>query len=413
MPHPRLFLLLAVVSCPFGSSALGAEVKGALLFAGGDVRHDNAAVWERYLELAGGKDAAIVVVPAAGFDPRRSGKNAVEHLTRIGAKAEVVPIAPRWPDIDVKEAVKDPAYVAKLRDAKGIWFTGGEQRRITNALLNSDGTRTPALDAIWDAYKDGAVIGGSSAGAAIMSRDMFADAQNSLNTIKNGVAKGKQVDAGLGFIGGEWFVDQHFLKRGRFARALLAMRDCDYKYGIGVDEDTAVVLRGNTFEVVGYKGALVMDIRGADSDRAAADFGMKKAKLTYLDAGDRMDAKTLEVTPSKRKLADRKVDPKAKDFTPYFDPPGESYFADMLAPWAIVEAMTHALDSKDRVVRGLAFAQPEGGKKNDLGFAFRVYRGADTIGWWSDQGGPGRYTVVNAYVDITPVKLPTPIEMPR
>ena len=146
-----------------------------------------------------------------------------------------------------------------LRKATGIWFTGGDQQRITRALL-PDGRRTPALEAIWEAYRGGAVLGGSSAGTAIMSRVMFADAHNSLDTIKYGITRGKHVAAGLGFIGDDWFVDQHFLTRGRFARALKAMHFLGLRYGIGVDEDTAVVFKAGKFDVVGYKGALVLDI---------------------------------------------------------------------------------------------------------------------------------------------------------
>jgi cyanophycinase len=233
------------------------QVKGALLFAGGQLRFDNAPVWKQFVDLAGGKGAPVVVMPTAAENPTMMGQRTIEKLQGYGASAKVVPISPMLKGVPYKDAAKDPANVKKLRQAKGIWFLGGEQQRITQALINEDGTNTPALDAIWYAYRHGAVIGGTSAGAAIMSRMMFADAMNSLDTIKHGITWGKHVARGLGFIGDGWFVEQHFLTRGRFARALNAMRDFDFKYGIGVDEDTAVVFKDGKFKVIGYKGALI------------------------------------------------------------------------------------------------------------------------------------------------------------
>jgi cyanophycinase len=413
MPRLRILLITSVtLLLPLFARAEPADVKGSLFFAGGALRFDNSAAWNRFMQLAGGKGATVVVIPAASFEPRETGEAVAENLNHYGARAEMVPIAPQLKDVDFQAAVKDAGIVQKLRQAKGIWFTGGDQRRITRALLHSDGTQTPALEAIWEAYRGGAVIGGNSAGAAIMSRQMFADALGSLGTLKTGITKGKHVDAGLGFIGTDWFVDQHFLRRGRFARALIAMRDCDFKFGIGVDEDTAVIYRGGMFEVIGYKGAVVMNLTGAESDRDAPLFNLKKARLSYLASGDRMNARTLDVTVPPRRPWDRTIDPRARDFEPSFER-GESYFSDILAPGVIVDAMVHALDSKDRTVKGLAFAQPEGGERNDLGFSFRLYRGTDTMGWYTDKGGYGSYTIVNTYVDISPVSLANPIDKPR
>jgi cyanophycinase len=407
-----ILLAAAVVAVSPGTGVARAEEEGALLFAGGELRFDNAPVWERFVELAGKKGDRVVVMPTAAQEPEKSGKATVDNLRRYGANAKMVLIAPLLEDVNYKAAAKAKDNVEELRHAKGIWFLGGEQQRITQALINKDGTNTPALDAIWYAYRHGAVIGGTSAGAAIMSRMMFADAMNSLDTIKHGITKGKHVARGLGFIGDDWFVEQHFLTRGRFARALNAMRDCDFKYGIGVDEDTAVVFKDGKFEVIGYKGALILDISGAETDLRLPAFNMKRVRLTYLDSGDSMDAETRQVKPGPAKLVGGKIDPKGKDFKPYFDKPEEFYFPDMLGPWAIYEAMSHAADSRPGVVKGLAFAQPERGDKNDLGFKFKVYRGGDTEAWYSAAGGNETYTLVNVYVDITPVTLATPLYTP-
>src|SRR5262249_8568256 len=160
--------------------------------------------------------------------------------------------APLWTgrDVDYKAAAADPANVGKLRHANAIWFSGGDQTRITRVLLEPDGKKTPALEAIWEAYRKGAVIGGTSAGTAIMSRQMFTNPKTALGMLKYGITK-DDVGPGLGFVGDDWFVDQHFLVRGRFARTLQAMEYLGYQYGIGVDEDTALVVKEGKFQVIG------------------------------------------------------------------------------------------------------------------------------------------------------------------
>jgi cyanophycinase len=406
-------VLVSVLLVPATAQAEDiSKVRGSLLFAGGELRFDNAPVWKRFIDLAGGKGARVVVVPAAARNPKKSGLAAVENLRRYGAEASVVPLAPRLQDTDYKTAAEDPLNVRRLREAKGIWFIGGDQRRITQVLLREDKERskTEALKAIWAAYREGAVIGGSSAGTAIMSRLMFANAKDSLDTMKYGIKEG-EVDTGLGFLGDEWFVDQHFLTRGRFARALKAMHHFRFKHGIGVDEDTAVVFKEGKFEVVGYKGALALDISHIEIDKDLREFNMKRAKLTYLDAGDCMNAQTGKVLVSKRKFRGLKIDPNdKKNFKPYYDQPEP--LLNILGAWAIHEAMYHVLDSKAGEVKGVAFALRDTHDKKTLGFEFKLYRGADTIGWNTTEGGNDSYTVLNVYVDIAPVRLADPLYTP-
>jgi cyanophycinase len=282
-----------------------------------------------------------------------------------------------------------------LREAKAIWFVSGDQARITKALLQRNGEKTPMLEAIWHAYRSGAVIGGSSAGAAVMSRIMFSDPHDSLDTLKHGIQKG-DVGPGLGFLDEDWFVDTHFLRRGRFGRLLRAMRHCRVKFGVGVDEDTAVIVQNGTMEVCGYKGALVLDLTSATQDPALPEFNMKGAKLTYLDTGAKMDMRTRRVDRSGRKI----IDPNDPSRRPYFGKPDT--VSDMFGPGMIYEAMIRALDGKTHQVHGVAFRlHVKGHRKKRLGFAFRVYCGADTVGWETED----EYTVVNAYLDIMPMRL--------
>jgi cyanophycinase len=318
------------------------------------------------------------------------------QFASVGLVAKALEISPEESRSRTYEkAVGLKSNIALVREAKAIWFVSGDQRRITKALFERNGGRTPMLEAILHAYRSGAVVGGSSAGAAVMSRIMFADPHDSLDTLKHGIRE-KDVGPGLGFLDEDWFVDTHFLRRGRFGRLLRALRHCRVKFGLGVDEDTAVIVRNGTLEVCGYKGALVLDITSATQDRGLPEFNMKGAKLTYLDTGAKMDMRTRRVDRSGRKL----IDPNDPSRSPYFGKPDA--VSDMFGPGVIYEAMIRALDGKTHQVHGVAFRLGvKGHKKKRLGFTFRVYCGADTVGWETED----EYTVVDAYLDIMPMRL--------
>src|SRR5206468_6882731 len=108
--------------------------------------------------------------------------------------------------------------------------------------------------------------------------------------LQNGVVDGKDVAPGLGFVGKDVFIDQHFLIRGRFARMLPAMLAKGYALGLGIDENTAVVV-GPTRDatVIGYRGAIVLDLTDASTDRKQPNFNLSNARISYLDSGDRFN----------------------------------------------------------------------------------------------------------------------------
>ena len=103
-----------------------------------------------------------------------------------------------------------------------MFFSGGDQSRITRALVREDGSRSAVLEAVWDVYRNGGVVAGDSAGAAIMSSTMFYSPPSVFGTLRGGVNDGREIAPGLGFIGDDVFVDQHLLVRGRFARMIPA-----------------------------------------------------------------------------------------------------------------------------------------------------------------------------------------------
>jgi len=191
---------------------------GNLVIIGGGLRADNAEVWQRIVLLAGGKGARIGVFGSASINPENAAQNTVNKLNQYGAQAFFIPLGVTLPNSDYRKAAEDPEVVALIHSATGIYFTGGDQARITKALVRQDGTRTAALEAVWDVYRDGGVVAGSSAGAAIMSTTMFYDAKSTLDMLKQGVTDGNEIAPGLGFVGDDVFIDQHLLVRGRFAR---------------------------------------------------------------------------------------------------------------------------------------------------------------------------------------------------
>ncbi len=167
---------------------------------GGALKADNDEVWNRLIALAGGRGARFVVFGTAAEDPEASAKQVVEQLQRRGAIAEALPVAPKFSWVDLNKVVRDAALIAKVRNAKGIFFTGGSQERIVDVLFPG-GHSTPMLDAIWDVYRKGGVVAGTSAGAAVMSTVMFRDAPSVISILKGQWEEGKQIDRGLGFVG--------------------------------------------------------------------------------------------------------------------------------------------------------------------------------------------------------------------
>jgi cyanophycinase len=383
---------------------------GAAVAIGGALRYDNAAVWSRLVELAGGPGARFVVLATAAGNPASSAARSVAALEAHGAVAEALPVSPRLAGRDVAAAVRDPELIAKVRVARGVYFTGGAQERIVDAL-QPDGRASPLLEAIRELMARGGVVAGTSAGAAVMSATMFRDATDVMAVMKGSLRFGRELDRGLAFAGPDLFVDQHFLRRGRLGRLLPAMRAQGYRKGLGVEEDSAAILRGGSVEVVGAGGALYVDLAEASTDPTLGVFNLTGARLTFLGDGDRLDLASGAVTPSAAKSQGQRVDPRAEGFRPYFE--DVPFLLDALADGAILRAMTLALDGPTGEVRGLAFdARPDAAPPRELGFEFHFRRGADTVGWFTSALGGEAYTVSNMRLDVTPVRVAQPLYQP-
>ena len=248
---------------------------------------------------------------------------------------------------------------------------------------------------------------------------MFRDAQDALAVLKGRLREGKEFDRGLGFVGPELFIDQHFLKRGRIARLIPMMANRGYRFGLGVEEDSAAIVRSDgRIEVIGARGALLVDLGPATVQ--AKPFAVQGAVLTYLDRGDRHDLRSNLTEPSEVKRQGNAIEPESKDFKPNYKRALVS--ADMLGDNTLVHAMAQLLDSPDRESRGLAFnlravsdtksiTAGDGGPDPDptLAFEFRLHKAADTRGQFTGAWGGEDYSVQRMRLDISPVRLRLPL----
>lgn len=401
-PAARLALLLVAVAPSFAA--------GPAVPIGGGLRDDNAAVWSRLVELAGGRGARFVVLATASSDPESAARGTIAALNAHGAVGEHLPVAPELRGVDLARAVRDPALIAKVRAADGVFFTGGDQGRIVDTL-RPGGVESPLLEAIRELQERGGVVAGTSAGAAIMSRTMFRDPADVLTLLKGPLRPGQDYDAGLGFAQSDLFVDQHFLRRGRLGRMLPLMLARGMTLGLGVEEDSAAVLRGQEVEVLGPGGALLVDLAEATTDPQPGAFNVANVRLTYLGHGDRYDLRTRTLLPAKAKLEGQHIDPRAADFKPFY---GEASFAlDVLAAGVVLQSMVHIVDGRSTEARGLAFdVSPDASVPRELGFEFRFARRPDTLGWYDPVMAADAYTIANVRLDVVPVRVAQPLYGP-
>jgi cyanophycinase len=393
-----VWLALALAAVCARALAAGDAPRGSLVIIGGGLRANNAEVWERIVSLAGGKGARIAVLPTAAENPQKEGQLTVAALNRYGARAFIVPIAPRLAGLDARKAADDPALAAAIRKAGGVFFTGGDQARITSSLRRADGSNTAVLDALWALYRRGGVIAGTSAGAAIMSDTMFHDPPlDVMPVLKNGVVDGKDIAPGLGFIGTDVFVDQHLLARGRFARMLPAMLAKGYTLGLGIDENTAAVVGpSRDVTVIGYRGALVLDLSQAATDRAQPGFNLANARISYLDSGDRFNLATRTFVPGPDK------EPVDRQYVEHRPP---IFYTDILGNTAVADLLEKLADSDLQRAVGVAFEGPDS-PSPERGFEFTFTRVPDSREYVTNR--EDAYSVYRIRMDVRPVRVHQP-----
>lgn len=291
---------------PESQSLIVGEFHPTLAIIGGRLEDDNAAVYEEMHRLSGGR---IVVFATASSVPEEVGAETVGVFRAHGFDAVLAGVH----GAGAGQAAQDTAIADLVENYGSVYFTGGDQALITGALA-PNGTESVVLQAIRKAHRRGALIAGSSAGAAIMSNVMISGG-TSLEAATYGVVDdpdqpGMLLEPGLGFF--PWgMVDQHFIKRGRFGRLVVGMESSGATRGFGIDENTALFVEGKLARVIGEYGAFVLDLAEAkvdDGRRLIENIG-----FSYADNGDSCDLETGEVLPGpgKRPVTRRDITYKA------------------------------------------------------------------------------------------------------
>src|SRR5215211_9466085 len=216
------------------------KARGKLVvIGGGEDREDDLGILKEFLRLAKGAKARIVVMTVATDKPSELWGEYAAAFKRLGVdEVSVV-------DVSSREDAKSEKGLELIEKATGIFFTGGDQLHITTLL---GGTKMHGL--LHERFEKGVVLGGTSAGAAMMSNSMFIRGESD-ETPRFG---GMEIGPGMDFLTGA-VIDTHFSQRGRIGRLLTAVAHYPQDVGIGVDENPARIGEGTGFKVLGGGGA--------------------------------------------------------------------------------------------------------------------------------------------------------------
>jgi len=257
------------------------KIKGKLIIIGGgeDTAHEQTILKE-VCPVSQGKNGRdrLLIVTVASTSPQETADKYTQFFTDVGVK-EIDVL-----DIPSRDDAHDAAKVQQMEQAKVIFFTGGDQLRITSQLGDS-----PLYQCLMKRFVAGATVAGTSAGAAAMPQTMIvsgqSDESNRISTL--GMAPG------LGLIDGV-IIDSHFAERGRMGRLLGAIAQNPANLGLGIDEDTAIIVAEDQFHVIGTGAVYVVDGTGItysslSEEQSEGIVSIFNVKLHVLGEGDRFN----------------------------------------------------------------------------------------------------------------------------
>jgi cyanophycinase len=221
------------------------ESYGQLIIIGGaEDKEGDCKILREFVRRSGGLQARVAVMTVATGLPGEVGETYMNVFERLGVE-EV-----RVVDTASRNAASDPNAIEIIEQATGIFFTGGNQARITECLKD-----TPLDAVLHKRFSEGVVIAGTSAGAAMMPDTMIVEGESEshpkLETVR--------MDRGMGFFPGV-VIDQHFAQRGRLGRLLSAVAQQPAVLGFGIDENTAIVINTHEVEVIGESSVTIVDV---------------------------------------------------------------------------------------------------------------------------------------------------------
>ncbi|MCI0515596.1 cyanophycinase [candidate division KSB1 bacterium] len=275
--------MILILICLYWTSGLFAGQKGYLIIVGGGEKPGLAL--EQFVTLS--RQGTILVITSASGVPEESGPDMVQQLLTAGARQV------QWRHIDSPAMANTDSVVQRIESATGIFFTGGIQARLMDRI---GGTRAEA--AIRALYFDkGGVIGGTSAGAAVMSQVMITGEElvhkDTTATFISIQSRNIETKRGFGFLD-QVIIDQHFVVRKRHNRLMSVVLENPKLRGVGIDEDTAILVAPDgKCQVYGDGSVLVYDARKARSIQINAQglLGGENIRLDVYMAGDTFSIK--------------------------------------------------------------------------------------------------------------------------
>lgn len=270
--------LIFYLFCQLAFAQTTGPKNGHLIIAGGALQDE--AVFDKFIELAGGKEGQIIVIPTAGgyeVNVERKERILQQWKNRGAENVSVL-------HTTSKEIADLPSFANVLDKAKGVWFTGGRQWRLVDAYAE-----TLVEQKLHELLERNGVIGGSSAGATIQG-SYLARGDTKSNTVMMG-----DHEVGLGFIK-NIAIDQHTLARNRHFDMFEIIEKRTELLGIAIDENTAIHVKGDTFEVLGQSYVLIYD--GTHWDQQQGKFVRNNAeqqRFHMLRKGGRYNLKTRKV----------------------------------------------------------------------------------------------------------------------
>jgi cyanophycinase len=263
----------------FSGFLLSAGPKGTLIIVGGG--EEPPSVIRAFLEASGGRGGTVGVVTTATEDPQgalREWKGILE-----GAGLLLVPL-----NVRRREDSSSPEVLEAAKTCTGFWFTGGDQARVGDQVVG-----TPLHVLIRARYEAGACIGGTSAGAAIMSKVMLTGDDRQGKNEWTELAPGAYVTReGMGFLPDGIIVDQHFIRRGRENRLLSLVMEHPDLLGLGIDESTALVVKDGKAAVFGQSSVMVFD----PAEMTVNGGSFRDLRIHLLRAGQSIDLASRKVS---------------------------------------------------------------------------------------------------------------------
>lgn len=255
------------------------ETHGQLVIIGGaEDKEGECKILREFVRRAGGLQARIAVMTVATGLPGEVGSTYIDVFERLGVESvKVVDTARR-------EDASDPQALERVQEATGVFFTGGNQARILELVKD-----TELDEVLHKRFAEGAVIAGTSAGAAMMPDMMILEGESETNPRMEVVS----MDRGMGFLPNV-VIDQHFAQRGRLGRLLSALAQQPANLGFGIDENTAIAINGKDLEVIGEGAVTIVDVANIthnNADQLLKDepLALCNATLHILPHGYRFD----------------------------------------------------------------------------------------------------------------------------